>query len=91
MFTNHIVVEVTGDMAIVMQIIMFDDSPVKRLFLSAEGNFIEERKIDMQNDGALYVHSAYVDAAQQSVQPTRGNVAQKVSSKSKKVAKPARG
>ena len=30
-------------------------------------------------------------AFQQSVQPTRENVAQKVSSKSKKVAKPARG
>ncbi len=30
-------------------------------------------------------------SAQQSVHPTRGNVAQKVSSKSKKVVKPARG
>lgn len=72
MFTKHIIVEVTGDMAIVMQVIMFNGSPVKRLLLNAEGSFIEEPKIDMQNDGALYVHSAHVDAAQQSVQPTCG-------------------
>ena len=49
---------------------MFNGSPVKRLLLNAEGSFIEERIIDMQNDGALYVHSAHVDAAQQSVQRT---------------------
>ena len=32
-----------------------------------------------------------ISAAEQSVHPTRGSVAQKVSSKSKKVVKPARG
>ena len=64
MFTKHIIVEVTGDMAIVMQVIFFEGSPVKRLFLNAEGNFVEEKTINMDSDGALYVHAAHIDAAQ---------------------------
>lgn len=79
-------------MAIVMQVIMFNGSPVKRLLLNAEGVFVEEPKIDMQNDGSLYVHSAHVDVAEQSVQPTCATSrSKKVSSKSKVMVGRTRG
>jgi len=70
MFTKHIIVEIKDDMAIVMQVIMFNGSPVKRLFLSSEGKFVEEQSINMEIDGYLYVHSAHVDDAEQGVQRT---------------------
>ncbi len=47
--------------------------------------------IDNDYVNALNGLRALLEATQQSVQPTRGSVAQKVSSKSKKVAKSARG
>jgi hypothetical protein len=47
--------------------------------------------IDNDYVNALNGLRALLEATQQSVHPTRRSVAQKVSSKSKKVAKPARG